>query len=464
MARLATAELDFSMLYVYACVDNFLKTGGDLGFVITLEVFKSKGAGEGFRRFRLGNSGPRFSVHRVDDMVSIKPFHAANKTSVMFGRKGEEISYPVSYVRWSRLRTDVDLTEADDLDLAYSATARQIMEARPVSHPTSPWQTARSEDVAVLDKLKGGAQYAAHSGVAVDPYGVYLLRPHRTVENTVLFSNAADLGDTKVESTTGRAESELVYPAVRGKDLSRWRAVVSVFVLVANRSPKKEDQVLESEMRRRYPHTYEYLSKFKRELLARGKLWAFYGKDTDLTRVPPDAENRYYRRKRTSSNRDGSRRTIQLVEVPFYAMRDVGPYSFADYKVVWQMGAAKIKAAVLEPMETEWGTKSILPCTGTVSYVACRSLAKANFLCACMNSDLANLFFASFSSAGRGMGAPSILKQIMIPTFEQTNPLHRLLSDQSVVCHQAAGQGDIETVQAAEAKIDQATARLWGVD
>ncbi|HJP92338.1 MAG TPA: N-6 DNA methylase [Pyrinomonadaceae bacterium] len=464
MARLATAELDFSMLYVYACVDNFLRDGGDLGFVITLEVFKSKGAGEGFRRFRLGVSGPRFSVTHVDDMVSLKPFHAANKTSVMFGRKGSETSYPVSFTKWSRLKTNVDLTEAYELEVVRSATARLQLEARPVSQITSPWQTAKGEDMPTLEKLKGTSYYTAHSGVAVDPYGVYLIRPNDVVGNQVLFANAADLGDTPVEMITATVESDLVYPAVRGKDLSRWRSMVEIFVIITNHSPKKEDQISEAEMRREYPHAYEYLNRFKRQLLSRGKLWAFYGKDTNVTKIPADAESRYYRRKRTSTNRAGKQRIVQLIEVPFYAMRDIGPYSFATHKVVWQMGASRIKAAVLVPISTEWGLRPILPCTGTVSYVACSSLAEAHFLCAFMNSELANLFFSSFSSAGRGMGAPSILKQIQIPAFKQSEKLHRFLSGQSAICHAAGLKRDIETIRKAEAKINEAVASIWHVN
>jgi hypothetical protein len=57
-ARLGGGEKDFSMLFVYAAADFYLKPDARLGFLITQEVFKSKGAGEGFRRFWIANREP----------------------------------------------------------------------------------------------------------------------------------------------------------------------------------------------------------------------------------------------------------------------------------------------------------------------------------------------------------------------------------------------------------------------
>ncbi|NIU82085.1 MAG: class I SAM-dependent DNA methyltransferase, partial [Candidatus Thorarchaeota archaeon] len=44
-ARLGGGEKDFSMLFTYATADHYLARNGKLGFLITQEVFKSKGAG-----------------------------------------------------------------------------------------------------------------------------------------------------------------------------------------------------------------------------------------------------------------------------------------------------------------------------------------------------------------------------------------------------------------------------------
>ena len=69
------------MLFVYASADYYLKDNGKLGFLITQEVFKSKGAGEGFRRFQLGEK-KYLQVLKALDLVSVQPFEgAANKTA-----------------------------------------------------------------------------------------------------------------------------------------------------------------------------------------------------------------------------------------------------------------------------------------------------------------------------------------------------------------------------------------------
>jgi hypothetical protein len=85
---------DFSMLFVYASSDYYLKDGAKLGFLITQEVFKSKGAGEGFRRFQLGDD-KYLKVLKAHDLVSIQPFEgAANKTAAIILKKGEKTEYP----------------------------------------------------------------------------------------------------------------------------------------------------------------------------------------------------------------------------------------------------------------------------------------------------------------------------------------------------------------------------------
>jgi len=249
---------------------------------------------------------------------------------------------------------------------------------------------------------------------------------------------------------------------VRGKDIARWSHKTELFVVVANRSPRKEDQISESDMRRLHPKTFEYFYLFKTELLHRGKLWAFYGKNTDLKEIPKHPGDGYFQRKRTTSVKSGAP-VIQTIDVPFYAMRDVGDYSFANFKVVWQMGATEIKSVVLEPERTLIGTRPVLPCTGTVSYVACQSRDEAHYICASLNSDLANAFFRSFSSAGRGMGAPSILKQIKLPRFDGENAIHRKLAELSGDCHEAAISKKADVLDGLEAQVNANAARMWGV-
>jgi len=412
----------------------------------------------------LGSGGSHLKVYRVDDMVALRPFEASNKTSVIFLEKGKSTTYPVPYILWSKKKKSEYLSSELDIQFVLNVTNQELKLARPIKLQTSAWQTISENQAPGLDKLKGQSIYKAHSGVAVDPYGVYLVRQIGIpAGKTILITNASDLGKTKVNSTISQIETDLLYPAVRGKDIARWKYHTEIFVLITNKSPRKEDQISEKEMRRRYPNAYEYLQSFKSPLLKRGKLWAFYGKDTDLKEIPSDLNGKYYQRKRTTSAKSGVP-VVQVIDVPFYAMRDIGSYSFADYKVVWQMGASEIKAAVIEPENTTFGVRPVLPCTGTVSYVACQSHEEAFYICACPNSKLANLFFCSFSSAGRGLGAPSILKQIKLHRFSPSNPMHQELADLAAKCHSSVSCNQLDNVMELEKKIDLVTASLWGVN
>ena len=57
-ARHGGGKKDLSMLMLYAAADRYLKPSGRLAMVVTQTLFQTRGAGDGFRRFRLGGDGP----------------------------------------------------------------------------------------------------------------------------------------------------------------------------------------------------------------------------------------------------------------------------------------------------------------------------------------------------------------------------------------------------------------------
>ncbi|MHA1799203.1 MAG: N-6 DNA methylase, partial [Candidatus Helarchaeota archaeon] len=75
-SRLGGGRKDFSIIFLYFCVNNYLKLGGTLGFIITQTIFKTKGAGEGFRGFNLQNENIPLKVKIVHDLVQIRPFYS----------------------------------------------------------------------------------------------------------------------------------------------------------------------------------------------------------------------------------------------------------------------------------------------------------------------------------------------------------------------------------------------------
>jgi len=164
---------DFCMLFLYASADYYLKTAGKLGFLITQEVFKSKGAGEGFRRFQLGE-GQYLKVLKAHDLVSIQPFEgAANKTSAIIIKKGVQTSYPVPYYVWNKKKGIGKIEVDKSLDEVLPLLQKRRLLAKPIRTPQGPWQTEQevAKDIA---KICGNNYYKAQYGVETKPYGVFL--------------------------------------------------------------------------------------------------------------------------------------------------------------------------------------------------------------------------------------------------------------------------------------------------
>lgn len=320
-ARLGAGEKDFSMLFTYAAADYYLNRGGILGFVITQEVFKSKGAGEGFRRFELMDSGISLKVHMMEDLVDLKPFQAANKTTIFLLEKGRPTTYPVPVVEWKRKPGVGRILPEWSLSEVLSKTERRVMQAVPVDpeKPVSSWQTAPQRELRALEKLKGVNPYQARLGARVEPYGVFWLHLKEVrPDGLLVVANQHDRGKREIPPVQTAIESALVYPAVSGGEIVPFGVKDPFYILISQdsetRAPYSEDWMLDH-----VPLTYAYLKQFKEILLSRG-----------------------------------SKVVRQFAEkTEFYAMYGIGDYSFAKYRVVWKRMASKMSAVVLSTVRNK---------------------------------------------------------------------------------------------------------------
>ena len=167
------------MLMLYSAMESYLKDRGKLGFVITQTVFKTKGAGDGFQRFRLGDDGAHLEVAVVHDLVALQPFEGVNnRTATVVLKKGEPTKYPVSYTLWQkkapgRISVDFSLKEVE------GRTRKTRLSAQPVdrSDPTSPWLTASQTVLPILNKAVGPSEYRGYEGAnSGGASGAYWLR------------------------------------------------------------------------------------------------------------------------------------------------------------------------------------------------------------------------------------------------------------------------------------------------
>ena len=164
-ARLGGGKKDLAMLFTYACLDNYVKDGGRLGFIITQTLFKSKGAGDGFRRFQLGDGEP-FKVLQVDDLSDFQPFEGAtNRTAIVTFQSGKATKYPVPYLYW-RKKKKQSIGLDDDLDDVLKKIEAKQWDAQHINpdEPNSPWLTARPKALSALRKAIGQSDYRAYAG------------------------------------------------------------------------------------------------------------------------------------------------------------------------------------------------------------------------------------------------------------------------------------------------------------
>ena len=426
-SRLGGGEKDFSMLFTYVASDYYLKNRGILGFLITQEVFKSKGAGEGFRRFKLGDKKP-LRVLKAHDLVTVQPFEgAANKTAAIILKKGLKTVYPVTYTLWTRKKgigkigTDVHLKDA------LPQLLKKKLVAQPIGSPTGSWQTiAKGQEYLV--NIQGENAYQARMGAKVDPYGVFWLEIKQVLSNgDLVIRNLPEKGKRKILPIDDRIEPDLVFPAVRGSDIERWGTSLQIYVLMSQ-DPKKREPYSEPQMKKEWPRTFGYLTKFKDILLSRG-----------------------------------SKTIRQLAErTEFYAMFGIGTYTVDRYKVVWKRMANDIVAAVISQHKTPFGYKTVIP-TDTTSFFATKKEDEAHYLCAIINSSSVREFIKSYSSAGRGFGAPSVMNHVGIPKFDPENELHMELAKLSKGLHELKTKNQIDKIPQLEKYNDELVRKLFGL-
>jgi len=426
--RLGAGEKDFSMLFTYTCADRYLKRGGTLAFVITQEVFKSKGAGEGFRGFRLGENGEHLQVTRMEDMVHLKPFHAANKTAIFVIKKGKKTRYPVPVVEWKR-KSGVGRVSTDwPLAEVRKKTTRTRLKAVPVDpkRAASSWQTASPSEITASRRLKGRNPYGARRGASTEPYGVFWLKfVEMRPDGLVVIGNQYDRGKRDVRQAKDAIETELVFPAVSGGEIVRF-GVTEPFLLLMVQDPTTREPHPESWMQQRAPLTLGYLKQFEALLRSRG------------SRVIKDL----------------------MQKTTFYAMYGIGPYSVARYRVTWKRMASRMVAAVLSTAKTPFGMKTLIS-TDTTSFFTAKNKNEAHYLCAVLNSNMIDAHIRSFSSGGRGFGAPSVMKNIAIPEFDASIDLHERLAQASERAHERVARG--ESAEAEQELIDGMVRELWNI-
>jgi len=453
-AGLGKVKRDLSTLFLARSLDRYLKVGGKLGFLITFTVFKAQ-AGAGFRSFLANNT----RIHVIHDLVALMPFEGAtNMTGAVVVEKVCELGSGsrecpqvdevrrvnlngVKNVVWVGGRVDPNTP----LESVLKAVRRYEVIMMPLvpTDPASQWMQVTPSIVNVVRKVISGSQhYKAHAGVYVGLNQVYYVKVLGRAPDGMLIVTNPPEGRAKkvVRQVEARVEPDLVYPLIRGEDVERWYVDYKDRYVIIPHNPRTASPIPEGDMRVRWPLTYSYLANYRRELEDRSihKLW---GRGN-----------------------------------PFYAVYDIGTYTFAPYKVVWERiaGAITGKAvsfacAVVEPING----RPVVPDDGTI-LVEAETPNEAYYIAGVLNSIVARSIIASYTYELRQ--ETHILDNIKVPKFNPSDELHRRIAELSRRAHElarcihasskpsyCAGVDAGVELGRVEGELDLAVARLFGL-
>jgi SAM-dependent methyltransferase len=417
---------DLAMLFVYVCMERYLRQGGRLAFVITQSVFKTKGAGDGFRRlsFKIDGTQTYIKPLMVEDLSRIQVFEGATNATALFvaEKTASKFNFPVPYSLWvgpSRIAEDRELDEVIE------STKRIKMDASPIADNNirSPWLSLPTRASAPIRQILGRGVYDALEGANTGGLnGVYWVRTLKKNGKISIIENLHDIGKIRVEHVQKSVENEYIKPLIRGRDIKAWQAAPSIEILFVQDAVNKIG-IPERTLKRDAPKLFAYLKGFegdsrtKRRGTLRGrKLYQRYFNQTD----------------------------------PFYTMYNIGPDTLAKYKVVWRDMGLTIQAAVVSGL--------VCP-EHHVMFVPAKSEDEAHYICGVLMSTPCRLAIAAYTTnTGKSTHVTEFIK---MPRFTSTNEVHLAIAAASKDCHRAVQFGN--DVVSFQSVLDRAAVKLWNL-
>jgi len=424
-ARYGGGKKDISMLFVYVGTDRYLSQNSLLGFVITQSLFKTRGAGEGFRKFVLRDNP--LKVLKVHDLVKLAPFEGAqNRTAMVIIQKGKNTKYPVPYVTWlgRKIPTDYELNEV------IQQTIRIECEASPIdpNDARSPWATLPKTSHTILEKVVGKSVYKAWEGANTGgASGVYWIKVLGKLPNgRIIAENLGDVGKKKVRILESTFEPELIYPLLRGRNVKRWSARPRAHIILTQ-DPQKRTGIKERILKVKYPQIFKYLKEFEGFLRSRPLYRKYFGKSA----------------------------------TPFYTIYNVGEYSLSPYKVVWKYIAKDLTTAVVGPVADRYTGEKTIVADHRLMLIPCSKEDEAHFICAVLNSSLVKLLVKSYIVETQI--STHVLEYIKVPKYDSNNELHQRLSKLSKDAHDSVIKGKKDELIRIEEEINDLVFQLYGL-
>lgn len=446
-----TTHDDFGMAVTYVAIDQYLKNGGDLSFLLPGSFLKSTKGGEGFRKLDIVRNGQDipFAITHVDDFTDVKLFTIPTISVVI--KKGQRMTYPLkNYQLWKQIgRKSIIDPHKTWVEVNKMFESKMVM-AQPVdlNDLQSAWLTL--PDLVFSNKVLNNDKERFYRGrKGIEPAGakgVYILKKPTKIQNSTELNIVNDMSRQRRKDLlekgeqNGIIEEEFVYPMLGGRNIERWRVKSNEYILV----PHDENNlygISENDLALRAPKTFEWLLYYYDGLLASRK-----------------QNGKFF-----VHGQDGNGQ-------PFYRLDNVGTYTFSNYKVLWKEQTQEMSAVVVGSyIESIPGAdpnlfshdKPVVVDSKVLTY-STDSAEEAYYIAGIINSPSVREVIDGYAvKTNRGV---DVLKYVAIPKFENTDNIHSMVSKLSKKIHEnvkLTGENKTSEVKILEFELDNLVRNLF---
>lgn len=403
-AQLGSAHDDISVLMTYVIMDNFLKDGAELAFVINQNLLQASGGGDGFRKFMIKEQIP-VSVKSVNDFVEVEPFKdlgVSNKTATIVLKKNETTTYPVVYKKWYKRNKKTIFSNECREDVLNRQIEYTEFFASPINEYNSSWMITTEIQRNIFEKMKNKGfktSYQARKGVDTSANAIFWIKEKKQVKsNLVLVDNSPENSRKQISYVSDfPLETEYIYPLLRGKDVKKWKYNSEYSIILPYRDNGKV--VDKKELITTCPNIFDY----------------FYAERHDFVSILK--ERAIYKKFIIRQNE----------EAPEYSLYNIGKYTFSPYKVIWKALAKGVNAVTIS-CENQ---RMIVP-DHNLLMVPLEDEMEAYYLTGVLNSDIVSAFVNAYVA---WFISGHILERINIPKYCEQNTLHNEIAKLSKEAH-----------------------------
>lgn len=403
-------ELDISAMITYTVADKWLQHDGRLGFVITGTLFKNPSSA-GFRELKIADKSHLVPVE-IDDLRALKPFSdAANHTVIaIFDKKEIQAKYPIPYRVWTK---KIGFTRNIPVELQLDEVLERVdirtLEAAPVEEVGSPWAVLEAGRFEILKKLSGKCSWTeGRKGVTVDLNGVYFVSVLEWTEDKLKIKSRPSAGKINIgPEKTAWVDKDIIYPLLKGAGdfepcylkIEQEEPEDNLYVLVPNRGISKKEYNLAEDL-------------MNTEGLRTTKSWFSHYK--------------YLLEARSTYRR-------QMSGAPYYAIYNIGEYSFKKWKVIWPEMAQNFYAAVASERDIPWLKENTYIPDHKVYFSSFDNKDVAYYLCGLLNTKSVVEWIESHVV---NIQIGNIFKHLNLPEFDCLNNHHLELGKLAESIHQ----------------------------